>query len=418
MGVESIMNISQRKKSTPKRLVRLGVDVPFLLVLFTLLVFGVLMVYSASYDFSLAAFGSATYMLNRQLVFLGLGLVVAVMMALLDYHVWKKLAVLAMMLIVLGLAAVLVVSDERHGAVRSLFDGSIQPSEFAKLVTIIYLSVWLYSKREHLSNVSLGLFPLAGILGLIGGLIFLQPDLSAVLTVVLLGGILFFLAGGELRQIAMLVLVALVVGWAVVTISPTGRRRVEDYREGLRDPTQASYHVRRSLEAFVYGGWTGAGIGKSTSKHTGLPVAPTDSIFAVVGEETGILGAGGMVLLYTLFMWRGLLIARDAPDTLGRLLAAGLTFWIVMEAFINMGVVLGLLPFAGNALPLISAGGSSLMATMMAIGILVSVSRMSYRHKETAGHPLGPVVDLRNRKRRRMATPSRTGKKRSGRSLP
>ena len=196
-----------------------------------------------------------------------------------------------MVLTILLLVLVLFVNEIRLGATRTLFDGSYQPSELAKLITIIYLSVWLYAKREMLHDITLGLFPLGVILGVIGGLIYQQPDLSAAATVMLLGGLLFFLAGGDLKQIGVLLLMAVVAAWLVVQISPTGHERVTDFLAGMKDPTQASYHVRRSFEAIVNGGWFGVGIGKATSKLTGLPVPPTDSIFAVIVEELGLFGA-------------------------------------------------------------------------------------------------------------------------------
>lgn len=377
---------------------QLGVDVPLLLVLITLLIFGVLMVYSASWDFSLKLFDSHTYIFQRQLLWVVIGVGVMVGAMFFDYHHWRRLAVPAMLVTILSLVAVLLLSEVRHGASRTLYEGSYQPSELAKIVIVIYLSVWLYAKREHLHDVSFGLIPLAGILGLVGGLIFLQPDVSAVLTVIALGGLLFFLAGGDLKQIVILLLIALVVGWLVVKFSPTGQQRVDSYLEGVRDPTEASYHVRRALEAFVKGGWLGAGIGKSSTKLTGLPVPPTDSIYAVIGEETGVVGATGTLLLYGALLWRGLKIARRAPDLLGALLAGGLSIWLVLEAFINMTVLVGLAPFAGNALPLVSAGGSSMLVSMVAVGIILNVSRVAYRMEREALSSRSPVMDFRNRK--------------------
>ncbi len=388
----------------PKRLVRLGIDVPLILILVTLLVFGILMVYSASWDFSLTIYGSATQIFTRQLLWVGLGIAGMVFLAWMDYHHWQRFAVPAMLLSILALAAVLVANEVRHGAARTLVEGSYQPSELAKLVIVIYLAVWLYSKREHLGNVTIGLFPLAAILGIVGGLIFLQPDLSAVLTVIVLGGLMFFLAGGDLRQIAMLLVVTLIVGWFVVKISPTGRARVEDYLDGVRNPTEASYHVRRSLEAFVKGGWLGRGIGKGETKLTGLPVPPTDSIYAVIGEETGVVGASGVLILYSALLWRGLEIARRAPDQLGTLLAGGLTIWVAMEAFLNMAVIVGLVPFAGNALPFISAGGSSMLVSLAAMGLVLNVSRLGYRFEQDMQSSFTSVVDFRKRPRPRSAS--------------
>ena len=383
---------------------RLGLDVPLLLVIFTLVVFGALMVYSASWDFSLAIFESPTFIFVRQMNWLALGIGVAVILTLIDYHLLGRVAVPAMAITVLGLMAVLLVNEVRFGATRTLLQGSYQPSELAKLVIVVYLAVWLFSKREFIDNVGFGLLPLASILGVVGGLIFLQPDLSAVITVVVLGVMMFFLAGGALKQIAILLVVTVIVGWFVVRVSPTGRGRVDAYIDGLRDPTQASYHIRRSLEAFVKGGWAGVGIGKADTKLTGLPVPPTDSIFAVVGEETGVIGASGLVVLYSLLLWRGLVIARRAPDLLGVLLASGLTLLIAMEASINMGAMVGLLPFAGNALPFISAGGSNLVVSLAAIGIVMNVSRISQKQEQEAANTFSPVINLRNRRKKYMAS--------------
>jgi cell division protein FtsW len=307
------------------------------------------------------------------------------------------------------LIIVLIGNEVRHGAVRTLLQGSIQPSELAKLITVIYLAVWLYAKRERLSNISFGLLPLALILGLLGGLIFIQPDLSAVFTIFILGGMMFFLAGGDLKQIAILLVVALLIGWVVVQVTPTGASRVQNYLAGLEDPSQASYHVRRSIEAFVNGEWFGVGIGNGVTKVVGLPVPPTDSIYAVIGEETGVFGSIALMALYVLFFWRGIRVASRAPDDLGALLAAGLSLWIAIEAFINMAVMVNLMPFAGNALPFVSYGGSNLVVSLVAVGILLNVSRQSVQNQEDQGRLFSAVVNLRWwDRRRRVSRPYRS----------
>ncbi|MEY2817127.1 MAG: cell division protein FtsW [Chloroflexota bacterium] len=357
---------------------------PLLVIVVALIVFGLLMLYSASWDFSRAAYdGDAMYMFNRQLMWLGLGIAAATVLAFLDYHRWRQFIVPAMAFTVLMLIVVLVMSEVRFNATRTIFNGSIQPSELAKLVSILYLAVWLYAKREMLKDITFGLIPLGVILGFVGGLIYLQPDLSAAATVLMLGGLLFFLAGGDLKQIGGLLIIAFVVAWLVVSVSLTGQQRVTDFVAGIKDPLQASYHVRRSFEAIVNGGWFGVGIGKSLSKVTGLPVPPTDSIYAVVVEELGWIGGVGLIGLFGALIWRGLVIARRAPDMLGTLISAGLVIWIGLEALINMAVMVGLLPFAGNALPFVSAGGSNLVTTLAALGILFNVSRQGSSTNET-----------------------------------
>ena len=167
------------------RPVRLHVDVPLVLVTITLLIFGMLMVYSASWDFSNDYFGSPTKVAQRQLMFMGAGCVLILVLTWMDYHYWRKLAVFAMGAAGAGLIAVLLIGDMRNGAVRAILNGSVQPSELAKLVIVIYLAVWLYAKRDKLGDVSFGLIPLGTILGIVGGLIFLQPDISAVLTIMM-----------------------------------------------------------------------------------------------------------------------------------------------------------------------------------------------------------------------------------------
>ncbi len=379
-------------------------DSILLLVVLTLLTFGLLMLYSASWDFSLLVYDSPTRIFQRQVMWLGLGLVGALALSWLDYRLWRRLALPAMGATLFLLLAVLAAGNLRLGATRNLLGGSVQPSELAKLVTIVYLAVWLDSRREAINEWDMGLLPMGTILGIVGGLILLEPDLSAAGTILLLGGLLFFLGGGDWKRIAVLLGIAVVIGSLLIAVSPTGRVRINTYLEGLRDPLSSSYHVQRALEAFARGGWFGVGIGRSESKLTGLPVPPTDSIFAVIGEETGILGASGVVMLYIVLVWRSLIIARQAPDLLGQVLAAGLGGWIGLEAMINMAVMVGLMPFAGNALPFISAGGSSLVTTLAATGIIFSVGRTTQREKAQKEHKQHAVVDLRRRNRRRSVS--------------
>lgn len=374
-----------------------GFDMPLLVIVIALIVFGLVMLYSASWDFSHAAYGDAMFMFNRQLMWLGLGVVGATVLAFIDYHRWRQLIVPAMAVTILMLIVVLVMSEIRFNARRNLFEGSVQPSELAKLVSILYLAVWLYAKRDMLKDITFGLIPLGVILGFVGGLIYQQPDLSAAATVLMLGGLLFFLAGGDLKQIGGLLIIAGFVAWLVVSVSLTGQQRVADFIAGIKDPLQASYHVRRSFEAIVNGGWFGVGIGNSLTKVTGLPVPPTDSIYAVVIEELGWFGGVGLIALFGALIWRGMVIARRAPDMLGTLIASGLVIWIGMEALINMAVMVGLLPFAGNALPFVSAGGSNLVTTLAALGILFNVSRQANSTNVTDDEwrSYGAVANLR-----------------------
>lgn len=378
-------------------------DLPLLIIVMSLFVIGLLMVYSASWQFARFQGYSEYDTVLRQLIIGAAGIVGMTLITRLDYHRFSRWVVPGMIVIVVLLVAVLIFGQaEGNSPKRGLFAGSVQPSEFAKLMVIIYLTFWLDSKREAINKFSFGLVPLAAIVGFTAGLILAQPDVSAAATVVLLGGIMFYIAGGKLRQILVVLGVTAILGFLVVKVSTTASTRLMDYWNGLQNPEQASDHVKWSLEAIINGGVFGVGIGRSTTKFIGLPVASTDSIFAVIAEETGLLGAFVVLGLYIAFIWRGLVIASQARDDLGKWLASGITIWIALEAAINVGVLVNLLPFAGNALPFISSGGSSLVTVFAGVGILFGIARQSKLEPVQASERSIPhaVVNLRRGDRR------------------
>ena len=390
--------VSKKTKSGISHTIRLPFDVPLLLIVVILLVFGLLMVYSASWDFSILMGRESTYIFGRQVLWVGLGIIAAVAASFFNYHFYEKLIVPAGLGTLALLFAVIIVNTGSGGAAtRMLLGNSIQPSEMAKAVVIIYLSFWLANRKDSINDLHFALIPLILILGITFSLIMMQPDLSAALTVLILGGILFYLAGGDWKIIIMVLVLALLVGIPLIYLYPTGQARINSYLTSLDNPLESSYHIQRTLEAVIKGGWFGVGIGQADTKFTGLPLAPTDSIFAVIAEETGILGGFFLVLLYVLLIWRGFVVARNASDRLGSLLAFGLTIWIGLEALMNMAVIVGLLPFTGNALPLISAGGSSMLVTLTSIGIIMNVSRTSMKEKALERSPHSAVVNLRRR---------------------
>jgi cell division protein FtsW len=384
----------------------MGLDLPLLVVIIILAVFGIVMVYSASADWSFQTTGSETAIFLRQLLWLVVGTGGMLFLVWMDYHWLRRLAIPLMLVTLLMLIMVLFGDEERYGAVRSLFSGSVQPSELAKLALVIYLAIWLYNRSDQIRQIRLWIIPMGVILGVIGGLIILQPDLSALITIVLLGGLMIYLAGGGLKQLLVVMSLGFLVGMIVIRsgIFPTGSERWGDFIAGLKNPLEYSPHVQLALQAFIRGGWFGVGIGMSQLKLIGLPFPHTDSIYAVIGEEMGVVGAAGLMCMYLLVGWRGLVIARRAPDKLGALLASGLSIWLVTEAFINMLVMVGLMPFAGNALPFISAGGSSLTMTLAAIGIILNVSRQSVKQKSGEERLSHAAVDLRRRDRRRRVS--------------
>ncbi len=415
MGIGTFVK-SPAKGASVRRVKPANVDLPLVVITAALAIFGLLMLYSASTsqysttaEFSTEFNRTPTYIILKQTLIMIIGIGSAFFVARMDYHRWNQYALPLMIVTILMLVAVLVIGAAILGSARGLLGGSVQPAELAKLATVVYLSVWLYNKRGYLHDIQLGLIPLAIILGILGGLIFRQPDISAAGTVFLLGGLLFFLAGGDIRQFVIFMIAALLVGFLVVKFTQTGQSRMGPYFAGLKDPLQSNYQVLRALEGIVRGGLFGVGIGQSNIAVTGLPFATNDSIFAVIVEELGLCGAVITIGLYGLILWRGLKIAAKAPDSLGSLLAAGLTFWIVSEAFVHMGGMTGLLPAAGNVLPFFSQGGSNLVMSLIAIGILLNISRQTNKSGPVAEEwrSYGASVDLRRRDRRRRVSRSR-----------
>ncbi len=410
MGQTAFIKSPARPLSAAKvtRSFDLHLDVPLLLFVVAILVIGLLMVYSASWKSAQGDGEPDTVYVFRQLGFVLLGCVIALGVSVFDYHRYQRLVV-PMVIAALGsLVIVLILGVTRFNATRTLFNGSVQPTEIAVLIVVIYLSFWLYSKREVLNIISFGLMPMMFMLGIFGALIFMQPDFSAAITILVMGGVMFYLAGAEYRQMILVVVAALIIAAIVVTFTPTGKDRWTKYLAGLNNPFKASEHMQFVLQAIFRGELFGVGIGKGVTKFTGLPVPWTDSIFAVIVEETGLIGGLAVLALYGLILWRGLWIANRAPDQLGRLLAAGITLWITFDALLNMGVIVNVFPFAGNALPLISYGGSSMVSTLIGIGILMNIARSNSQKNSAVveGRSYGAVINLRRGDRRRRVSRS------------
>ncbi len=365
-----------------------GFDTWLLILVAVMLVFGMVMVYSASWDVSYRLYQDNNALFHRQLINLGVALVVMFVAAWFPLEWLRKLALPLILATIAILFAVLFVN--LGGEYKRAFLGaSVQPSEMAKLALVIYLAVWMESKGEKLGDMSYGFWPLIFIVGIVGGLIVVQPDLSAGVTIGLVALTMFFLAGSHPIQAIGFGLGGGLVGFIVMKLHQTGADRWFQYQQGLVDIEKAHYHVQQSLQAFYSGGLLGRGLGASRAKFGFLPAPHTDSVYAIVGEELGLIGALVVLALFCLLLWRGFLIANKSENRLSMLIASGVTFWIGAEALINMSVLLGLLPFAGNALPFFSYGGSSLVITLAGVGLLLNVSRR---------------VSLENRKRGLVAS--------------
>jgi len=386
---------------------------PWLILLVgAMVVIGLVMVYSASWDVSWRLHDDPNELFRRQLVNLAYGFVVLFAAIAFPIKWFRKLALPIIGFCVLALVVVLIVNTG-DGPRRAILGSSVQPSEMAKLGLIIYLAVWMESKGARLSEWGYGFIPLMMIIGLMGGLILLQPDLSAVLTIAVVSLTMFYLAGSQASQTISIAGGSAIVGYVLIRLTNTGRARWDDYLAGLVDIEGASYHVQHSLQAFFSGGLIGRGLGASREKFGLLPAPHTDSIFAVLGEELGLAGALFVLLLFLAFLRQGFKVATKADDRLASLLAGGITFWIGVEAFVNMSVLLGMLPFAGNALPFFSFGGSSLLVTMAGVGLLLNVSRQAKsKPKKAYVSPTG--VGRRDRRGRvsrlgRRRRPQRAG---------
>lgn len=356
-----------------------GIDYPLLLTVAVLLVIGLVMVYSASFGTQMDANGRpTTRFLVRQAEWAAIGTVALAVMALVDYQAWRRFSVLIMAGALLVLVALLFVrgGGEDATAQRWLLGNSVQPSEMVKLAVVIYIADWLASKGEKIRQLTYGMVPFAILLGMITGLIVLQPNFSTAMLIVATAVAMFFVAGADVRQLLIGGLVGGASLAALVRTSAYRWSRVVTFIENpLRDPLGRGYQTVQAIYALQAGGPLGVGLGNSVQKMGYLYAPHTDAIFAIIGEELGLLGALFIVGLYVVLAYRGLRIALRCSDPFGTLLATGVTSWLIFQAFLHIGVVTATVPFTGITLPFVSFGGSSLVASMAAVGLLLSVSR-------------------------------------------
>ncbi len=401
-------------QTNTKRLSYLAtLDKPLVLIVGLLLAVGAGMVFSTTFNWSLEDFGSSTAIfIQRHLRNVGLALVMCTIFAVVDYRFWKRFVLLLLMVTLGALVAVNIFGDVVFNARRALIGGSLQPGELAEFTVVIYMAAWLSAKRTRVDSLFFGLVPFLILLGVISVPIYLQPDYSTIVIIVLTSGAMYFLAGARIWHLAALGIFAVLLGMFIVQ-TPYARDRVDSYIASLSDPTQANYHTQQVLIAFVNGGWTGRGLGQSTQKfNNALPAPHTDSIFAVIGEELGVLGASGVVLLFVAFVIRGFQIARRAVDPFGSLLAVGLTLWVAVQALLNIAVMTAIIPSTGLPLPFISYGGSALMVTMIGVGLMLSVSRVATLRENASNRRRDGATYDRGWGNRRTRV-SRTGSSRS-----
>ncbi len=374
--------MSRRKQKAQK------IDYMLLATILALLAYGLLILYSAT-------FYVGERFWHRQLIWTGLGLGMMVAMSLVPYPLWQKVALPLMGVTLFLLLLVLLLGEQVWGAQRSLLGASVQPGILARLAVVVYIAAWLSSKGEQLNQVHYGLIPFAIIVGVMAGMIALQPDLSTALLLSVTGLTMFFFAGGDPIQIFLSVTSGSVAFSFLAWQLPHARERLVSYLASLRDPAQMPYHVHRAVIAIAEGGLVGVGIGGGRLKAGYLPFPHTDSIFAVVGEEAGLLGTLLVIALFTLLAYRGYRISLETPDPFGALVAFGVTTMIISEAMLNIMVMVGLIPFTGTALPFFSYGGSEMLVTMTGAGLLLGISR---------GRPKGDWDALLDRRWRNWRT--------------
>lgn len=363
--------------------VQIQFDFPLLAVVAALLGLGLVMIFSASYAQAADLLDQSTYYFAHQLRWLAIGAVVMSVAALIDYRFWRRFSIVILIGTVALLFVVLIFAERNLGARRQLINGSLQPSEFAKLALTFYIAYWLTSKGDRLRNVPYGLLPFAVLLGLVAGLIMLQPDIDTTVIIVMTALVMFFIAGADGKQLVASLTIVITIILLAVTKIPYANQRLNDYLAGLKDLASSSDHARSAVLALASGGWLGEGLGSSRYKYLGgVPLPWSDSIFAIIGEELGLVGALVVIGLFLILGYRGLRIAWRAEDRFGMVLACGITTWLCAQAFVNIAVNTATLPFSGMTLPFVSYGGSSLVATLAAVGILLSISR--YANKQPA----------------------------------
>jgi len=339
-----------------------------------LLVLGMLMVYSATFDIAYQNYGNLFHMASRHYMWIGFGIVLLIVLTFVPYDAWQKVAVPILIITLILLILVLVVGDRVFGATRSFFRGSVQPGELAKLAMVMYSAAWIVSKGDQIRNLTYGLLPFAVIVGLAAGLIVGQPDASAAGLIVIVCFSMFFLAGADLFQLGIGSVIAGVTLWLVVTQFGYVADRFEGYVFPWQNPEGLGDHSWHSLIALGNGGLFGVGLGKGRQKFGYLYTQHTDSIFGVVGEELGFVGCIVVLSLFAVIAYRGFKIASQS-DSFGSVLACGITCLLTYQALLNVAVSAGLLPFIGTALPFLSYGGSAITVSLAGVGILLSVSR-------------------------------------------
>lgn len=337
------------------------------------------MVFSSSSVYAMRVLGSSTYFLHRHLLFLFMGIILMGVVMTVDYRELQKYAKPLLMITVILLALVLIpgLGWESNGARRWLKIGmfNIQPSEFAKIAMLIYVSDFLSRKRSQLRDFFNGFVPMMMVLGVVCLLILKQPDMGTAVFIAVISLLMMFIAGADARHVGVLILAALPVVYLLIAHVPYRLARIMAFLDPWRDSRGIGFQLTQSQIALGSGGLWGVGLGQSRQKLFYLPAAHTDFIFSIIGEELGLIGTMAVIILFIFFIWQGARIVKRTTDSFGYFLSLGVVLMIGLQAVINVGVSIGALPTKGLPLPFISYGGSALMANLIAVGLLLNVSR-------------------------------------------
>lgn len=357
-------------------------DYTLLITSAIIIIFGLIMLSSASMVKSQEDFNTPYYYLKHQILF-GLlpGLILAFLAYKINYKVWKKFSFFFFVAAIILLVLVFLpgLSFKAGGATRWIHLGPItaQPSEIAKLAFIIYLAAWLEEKSKNFSIVSETFFPFCVATGLIIGLIILQPNIGTAGVISIVALTMYFFAGAPLWQVGSLLALGLGGFFSFVSLFSHASNRFKIFLHPELDPLGIGYQINQALLAIGSGGFWGRGLGQSIQKFNYLPEAIGDSIFAVIAEELGFIGVLFLIGLFLYFAIRGFKVAQKAPDAMGKFLAIGITSWLSLQAFINISAISGLIPLTGVPLPLISYGASGLVVALVGIGFLLNVSKQA-----------------------------------------
>ncbi|MBQ6078274.1 MAG: putative lipid II flippase FtsW [Clostridia bacterium] len=368
------------KRLQNARLLRGKMDFSILLMISVLCAFGLVMVFSASYYYAQHYSGAnhdSFYYLKRQILYLAMGYPVMLLVSLIDYRIIEKLRSLFMAISIVLLIAVLLWGRDLNGGKRWLVIAgiSIQPSELAKFGLMIFMCSYMSRHRNEMSSFRYGMIPMLIAIGVIAGLVMLQPNMSMAVIIGFIGVVLLYLGGCDIKQLLILGAIAVVGFFVLASMADYRMDRLRSFGNPESDPQGTGYQLLQSYYAIGSGGLFGKGLNNSYQKLLYMTYGESDFIFAILCEEFGFIGGLVVIGMYAWIVFRGLVVSMRCRNRFGSLLAAGISIVFGFQVFVNIGVVTGLLPTTGQALPFISAGGTSLLVFLAAMGLLLSISR-------------------------------------------